>query len=520
MRITIGRKLGALLALSALGLITVALTLGLLIVAMKHQFESVAAHSYPSVRAALEMELAKTGQGEDLANFIAGGKQAHLDEWTAGQAEFEEWLERYRAGDNSPEERALLDQVAAADERYQTEAARVIELAKAGNGAQASQLFDSAVGPVEEDILAALSELVSQQSAAIDTAAATGIDEAEIAVLLSIVVPLIVLAAVVVVGWLAIRSIVRPLRGAAAGLKRVAAGDLTVRVPVRGTDEVAEMGTALNTATTTMAETVAAMKTAALTLADTATALASTADRTADGAHESTAQAQAAAAASRQVSTNVQAVATASTEMTAAIAEIAQNSAKAADVASGAVATAADTTRTVADLTAASNEIAQVLKTITSIAEQTNLLALNATIEAARAGESGKGFAVVAGEVKDLAQETARATEDITHRIDAIHRHTAATTGAIDRISTVIHQISDYQGTISSAVEEQTSTAQEISRSVTEAAAGTDTISASINHLAETAGSVSEAARDSRARSQDLAGTAANLRELVSRFTV
>ena len=130
----------------------------------------------------------------------------------------------------------------------------------------------------------------------------------------------------------------------------------------------------------------------------------------------------------------------------------------------------------VAQLGSSSEEIGNVVKVITSIAEQTNLLALNATIEAARAGEAGKGFAVVAGEVKELAQETARATEDIARRVEAIQSDTQGAVAAMGRSRSIIASINDYQLTIASAVEEQTATTQEMSRNVTQAATGSGEI--------------------------------------------
>jgi methyl-accepting chemotaxis protein len=159
-----------------------------------------------------------------------------------------------------------------------------------------------------------------------------------------------------------------------------------------------------------------------------------------------------------------------SEEMGASIREISQNATEAAQVAGEAVGLAARTSNTMNQLGDSSSEIGDVIRTITAIAEQTNLLALNATIEAARAGESGKGFAVVAAEVKDLAQETARATEDISKRVQAIQADTGGAVEAIEEITRVIGRISDYQTTIASAVEEQTATTAEMNRSVAEAA--------------------------------------------------
>jgi hypothetical protein len=163
-----------------------------------------------------------------------------------------------------------------------------------------------------------------------------------------------------------------------------------------------------------------------------------------------------------QVNTNVAALAAAVEEMSASIAEIARSAGEAAVVAGHAVGTVDHTTTVVAQLGDSSSEIGKVLDVITSIAEQTNLLALNATIEAARAGEAGKGFAVVANEVKELAKETAKATEEIAHRVGAIQGDTGLAVTAIAEISGVIQQINDFQNAIASAVEEQTATTNEI----------------------------------------------------------
>jgi methyl-accepting chemotaxis protein len=160
-------------------------------------------------------------------------------------------------------------------------------------------------------------------------------------------------------------------------------------------------------------------------------------------AEETSAQSHAVSAASEQVSKSTQTVATGIEEMDASIREIAKNASDAARVATTAVKVAEATNAKIAKLGESSLEIGNVIKVITSIAQQTNLLALNATIEAARAGEAGKGFAVVANEVKELAKETAKATEEISLKIAAIQSDTQGAVEAIDQISTVINQIND-----------------------------------------------------------------------------
>ena len=263
---------------------------------------------------------------------------------------------------------------------------------------------------------------------------------------------------------------------------------------------------------------LALMSSSAHSLAGAAEELTVTAQTMSATAEETSAQANVVSAASEQVSRNVSTVATGTEEMGASIREIAANAAEASRVAMHAVKVTESTNATVAKLGLSSAEIGKVIKVITSIAQQTNLLALNATIEAARAGEAGKGFAVVANEVKELAKETAKATEDISQKIEAIQADTTGAVSAIKEISTIIDKIADIQTTIASAVEEQTATTNEMARNVTEAAMGASEIAQNITGVAQAAIATSQGAADSLHASAELSRMATDLQSMVGKF--
>ena len=257
----------------------------------------------------------------------------------------------------------------------------------------------------------------------------------------------------------------------------------------------------------------------ASTLASSSEELTAVSQQMAGNAEETAVQANVVSAASEQVSRNVASVATASEEMQASIREIAKNANDSARVAKNAVTVAHSTNETMKKLGQSSQEIGNVIKVITSIAQQTNLLALNATIEAARAGEAGKGFAVVANEVKELAKQTAKATEEISQKIEAIQGVTKGAVTAIEEIGTIINQINDISNSIASAVEEQTVTTNEIGRSVTEAAQGVSDIAKNISGVATAARNTTQGANDTKTASQELSEMAARLQASVAKFT-
>jgi methyl-accepting chemotaxis protein len=315
------------------------------------------------------------------------------------------------------------------------------------------------------------------------------------------------------------RSITRPLNRVRGALERLAGGDLTHGAEVDQRDEVGQMAQALGRAQESLRGVLLSVVASADAVAASSEELSASSAQISASAQETSAQSGVVAGAAEEVSRNVATVAAGAEQMGASIREIATNANEASATAARAVETAASTTATVAKLGTSSAEIGNVVKVITSIAEQTNLLALNATIEAARAGEAGKGFAVVANEVKELAQETAKATEDIARRVQAIQGDTTAAVSAIGEISEIVAQISDRQTTIASAVEEQTATTNEMARSVTEAAGGTGQIADNIAGVSSAAESTTQALSQTRVAVDELSRMAAELRTGVSRFT-
>jgi methyl-accepting chemotaxis protein len=329
-------------------------------------------------------------------------------------------------------------------------------------------------------------------------------------------------ACAIFLGIMVERQVSGPLQQLSQRLKDIAQGegDLTRRLDIANKDELGEVSSWFNVFMDKLQDVMRRVADSTQQVARASEALNGTSQRITANSAETSSQAGIVTRGTQQVSHNLQSVSTGASEMTTTIQNIATNAHEAAKVAGEAVNTAQAANTTISKLGQSSAEIGEVIKVITSIAQQTNLLALNATIEAARAGEAGKGFAVVANEVKELAKQTAKATEDISRKINAIQTDTRGAVESIGSITSVISQINDISGTIATAVEEQSATTNEMTRNVADAAQGAAEISTNIEGMFKAANSTSIIAEESQKAATELAEMATQLQGLVALFKI
>ena len=315
------------------------------------------------------------------------------------------------------------------------------------------------------------------------------------------------------------RWITGSVRAALVRAEAIAKGDLTgEELSIGSQDELGDLSAAFNTMQSKLRIMLGSVAANAQQVANASEEFSATSQQITANSEETTAQATVASSATDMVNRNLQSVASGAEEMSTTIQDIAKSATESAHVADEAVKAAESTNATISQLGISSLEIGKVIKAITSIAQQTNLLALNATIEAARAGEAGKGFAVVANEVKELAKQTAKATEDISQKIMTIQRDTKGAIDAIGAIGGVISRLNDFSTIIATAVQEQSATTDEMSRNVSEAASRSTEISRNIAGVAQAAQGTSSSAHESMKAAQQLAQMSTQLRGLVDQF--
>ncbi|MEQ8346562.1 MAG: methyl-accepting chemotaxis protein [Sneathiellaceae bacterium] len=473
------------------------------------------------------------------------------------QQQIEERLAEVRDSADDEQKRLLkdLDAVLAT---YRTNLESTIASAERNSGAiqitgPQAEVIEAALNSVAivEKLENAVRAYAKYNSEKVERLNAAALSEYESSSLSMALVAGIGILAGLVLGWIVSRNgIITPIRSIVDGLRELAGGNLNVQVfGLDRRDEIGEIAQTMQVFKQNAQEVerlkaeqlqreeqaLADKRTAMNELADrfqasvggivstvssAATEMQTTAQAMASTAEETSHQASAVAAASEQASSNVQTVASAAEELSGSVNEISRQVAQSTSIAGKAVSEADKTNLAVQGLAEAAQRIGAVVELINQIASQTNLLALNATIEAARAGDAGKGFAVVASEVKSLANETAKATEEISAQIQAMQGATSDAVKAIQGIGSIIAEISEITTTIASAVEEQGAATQEIARNVQQASQGTQEVSSNISGVTQAAGETGAAASQVLGAAGELARQGDRLQGEVEKFLV
>lgn len=508
-------------------------------------------HTYRVIQTTDAALAALVDQETGLRGYLVSGDQAFLEPYRKGEQAFDRALAEVTSlTSNNPQQQARLEKLRKhAATWHQTVAEKEIALmSKAESREEARAMEAKALGKASMDNIRALVTQIEDTERALLTqrkdeqkaAFSTGYLTAIVGALASVLVA-------VAAGMVLRGAIASPIVAMTTAMGRLAGGERAVDVPGVGRkDEVGAMAEAMDIfkrraieadslATAQRAEEEAKARRAARldelmrsfegnvtavvqSLSGAATQMQQSAGMLTSTADETNRQSTTVASAAEQASANVQTVAAAAEELSSSIDEIGRQVSQSTRVAEQAVSGASRANGVVSGLADGAQKIGEVVDLINNIAAQTNLLALNATIEAARAGEAGKGFAVVASEVKSLANQTAKATEDITGQIATIQGATREAVSAIEEIGRIITEISQISATIASAVEQQSAATQEISRNVQEAAQGTQQVTSNIVGVTRAAGDTGRAAGEVRNVADHLSIESTRLRQEVESF--
>jgi methyl-accepting chemotaxis protein len=500
----------------------------------------------------LDLTTAMNAAALDERNAILAKEKADIEAFAAkfatDAAQVTNSIDQLEALAGNTSRRGLLEQAKVAVQDYFTVTKRVLELAEKNQDEEAFALSSGDAEKARAKAVSLMNELVKLEKGDLEKARTnTDVLASHTTNMLVMLSGIGLLVAGAFSGWMAVYQIARPLASAAGLMSQLAGGNLGITVV--GVERKDEVGT-LSRSLQVFKEN--AIKTRGLeeaqrtqqadkerrqkvvegyiasfddsvretlgTLGSAANEMRATAESMAATAEETSRQASTVAAASEQTSANVQTVAASSEEMSSSVAEIGRQVSAASKISHEAVLEAQRTNGNVNTLAEAAQKIGQVVQLIQDIASQTNLLALNATIEAARAGDAGKGFAVVASEVKSLANQTAKATEDIAGQIAAIQDATTGAVAAIQGIGGTIEQISRISTAIASAIEEQGAATQEIARNTQEAARGTEQVSATISGVNQAASETGTAATQVLASAEQLGRQSEIIRRDVGTF--